>query len=200
MCEDVEDGVELALGQAPDDEGRVESPPDWLADLPDEPQSAEELAEHARADEERRQRVDAVPVALAARAFMRTAFRWLQQHPDAGRSKDEVVREAFEVAMHDHALIHVKLHRSLAGKEQHGTSDAESDDPVQNDWNGSAKVALLAIERSSEAWQVLASATSDHAAAALAAQLTDLRAEVERTFPDAWKFRRPGFDDTVIAG
>jgi hypothetical protein len=66
---------------------------------------------------------------------------------------------------------------------------------VQNDWNGSAKIALIAIERSAEAWSVLASATGQHTPAVLAAQLTDLRAEVERAFPDAWRFRRPGFDE-----
>jgi len=38
--------------------------------------------------------------------------------------------------------------------ESRGTDDAPmDDDPVQNDWNGSAKVALISIERSASAWE-----------------------------------------------
>jgi hypothetical protein len=33
----------------------------------------------------------------------------------------------------------------------HG-EEGDEDDPVQNDWNGSAKVALISIERSIDAW------------------------------------------------
>ena len=65
---------------------------------------------------------------------------------------------------------------------------------MQNDWNGSAKVALISIERSSAAWSVLASVTGQDTPAVLAQQLNDLGAQVEGEFPDAWRFRRPGFD------
>jgi hypothetical protein len=51
--------------------------------------------------------------------------------------------------------------------------------------------------RSTEACEVLASATGMDTPALLAAQLKELREAVECEFPDAWKFRRPGFDDPV---
>ena len=44
------------------------------------------------------------------------------------------------------------------------------------------------------AWSVLASATGQDTPAVLAAQLNGLGGQVECEFPDAWRFRRPGFD------
>ena len=126
---------------------------------------------------------------------MSAGYEWLTANGDALGTCDEVVREALAVVSYDVALISAKLQRALHGKNCAGSEDAFGDDhPVQNDWNGSAKVALISIERSVEAWSVLASISGQHTPACLAAQLTALRAEVERAFPDAWKFCRPGFD------
>lgn len=69
------------------------------------------------------------------------------------------------------------------------------DDPVQNDWNGSAKVALISLERSEAAWQVIAQSTGDAVPAALAGRVADLRQAVEQTFPNARSFIRPDFDE-----
>jgi hypothetical protein len=68
---------------------------------------------------------------------------------------------------------------------------------VQNDWNGTAKLALVCIRRSIEAWDTLAEALGDSEARGVADQLRALQAEVERTFPDASRFIRPGFDDVA---
>ena len=75
--------------------------------------------------------------------------------------------------------------------------DGESDeiDPVQNDWNGSAKVALISIERSAHAWRTIAQALRDETAAMLADQMAALCREVESEFPAARSFVRPGFDE-----
>jgi hypothetical protein len=64
-------------------------------------------------------------------------------------------------------------------------------------WNGSAKVALLSIERSERAWRVVAASTGDEGATVLAGSLERLRQEVSREFPRAMEFRRPGFDDAT---
>jgi hypothetical protein len=66
---------------------------------------------------------------------------------------------------------------------------------VQNDWNGSAKVALICLERSEAAWQMIAQATGDVEPAALAERIAGLRRQVEKTFPNAHSFVRPGFDE-----
>jgi hypothetical protein len=55
---------------------------------------------------------------------------------------------------------------------------------------------LISIDRSEAAWQIIAQATGDVAAADLGAALAGLRGEVEKTFPDARRFMRPGFDAT----
>ena len=65
---------------------------------------------------------------------------------------------------------------------------------LQSDWNGSAKVALLSIERSEAACRSVAAATKAEAAAVLAETLARLGAEVKKEFPRATEFRRPGFD------
>jgi hypothetical protein len=56
---------------------------------------------------------------------------------------------------------------------------------------------LLCIRRSIEAWDTLAEALVDPDARGVAAQLRALQAEVERTFPDASRFIRPGFDEVA---
>ena len=198
MCDDdAEAGFKLAFGNAPDDEGIVTTPDlSWLIDAREEWTPADDAAFH-RAEEARQRRIDETPIMQTARAAMNLAFEWLRDNAEAIASRDEVVREALEVATHDSALIAAKLYRALCGKYR------DDDDPfadlVQNDKNGSAKVALLSITRSTEAWTILASATGMRTPAEIADLLADLRPEVERAFPDAWRFRRPGFDGLAAA-
>lgn len=55
-------------------------------------------------------------------------------------------------------------------------------------------MACLSIERSEEAWRVVAAATRDEAAEVLADSLKRLRQDMGKAFPRAMEFRRPGFD------
>jgi len=68
---------------------------------------------------------------------------------------------------------------------------------VQGDANGSAKVALLLIEESRQAWRVLmrpGHAIADGAPARFVAMLDGLETELLRRFPRSLEFVRPGFD------
>ena len=94
--------------------------------------------------------------------------------------------------MHDSTFVTVKLHRALDGRERSRGGEEDDDDPVQN---GSAKTALISLERSEAAWRVVADATGAETPAMLADELRNLRREVEATFPKAWSFVRPGFDE-----
>lgn len=69
-------------------------------------------------------------------------------------------------------------------------------DPVQNDSNGSAKVALIAMDRSIAAWGILWESLGDESGEILAllVDLAQLRRDAEREFPNARAFIRPGFD------
>lgn len=97
--------------------------------------------------------------------------------------------------LHDAFFIDVKLHRALDGCDRYDHDGEDDSHPVQNDWNGSAKVALISLERSVPAWRVIAQATGDEAPWLLADQLRDLQREVESAFPHARSFIRPGFDE-----
>jgi hypothetical protein len=189
-------GLDLAFGRAPDDDGDVQPVPDWLNDLVNVEMPEEEARAWERRHRDRRRRVEATPIMQMAEAYMHIAHAWRRTNEKLESAADVVVREAFRIVAYDLIFIRVKLHRALDGKDCFGTEDDFLDDgPVQNDWNGSAKVALISIERSAEAWRVLASATGQETPGVLADQLRDLRAQVEREFPDAWRFLRPGFDE-----
>jgi len=65
------------------------------------------------------------------------------------------------------------------------------------DSDGSAKVALIAIERSMTAWGGMYSFFPSHRDQILGIikHLDGLRRRVERVFPEARDFVRPGFDE-----
>jgi hypothetical protein len=92
-------------------------------------------------------------------------------------------------------LIAAKLHRALSGRDAAEHDGFTEDDPIQNDWNGSAKVALISLDRSIVAWNKIATTTADADAAAIAERLQALRMDVQRAFPNARRFVRPGFDE-----
>ena len=85
--------------------------------------------------------------------------------------------------------------RALDGLDEYRGGTSFREHRVQNDWNGSAKVALISIRRSIDAWEGLADQLADDEAGVIATELRELEREVLKAFPDVWKFRRPGFDD-----
>ncbi|MDX6610970.1 MAG: hypothetical protein QOD75_156 [Blastocatellia bacterium] len=72
------------------------------------------------------------------------------------------------------------------------------DEAARHDSDGSAKAALIAIDRSMIAWRSLYTSLPDKAATImpLVASLERLRGATETAFPDARDFMRPGFDET----
>ena len=93
----------------------------------------------------------------------------------------------------DSHLIHAKIMRALNGRDEEPNGGVFGG-AVQSDWNGSAKVALISIERSERAWQTVALSLPDQAAAMLAKFVGRLREHAATEFPRAQDFRRPGFD------
>ena len=169
--------------------------------------------EQARRDERRRHD----PILREARAYSDLVGAWfevesdgLRAHADALVRRAEVenvddislielarILDALDIVRHDCLLIFVKLRHAIDGLED-SEREGWDEDPVQNDHNGSAKLALSCIDRSEGAWRAI-----DHwypsggGARALAAQLAELRAAVEGRFPRARAFLRPGFDGLV---
>jgi hypothetical protein len=197
MCGGDHDAAfELALGP-PRVPGREpqKSIRERMADVLDEHEPSEkELDEIGREIEERRQRVKRLTVAEASKDRAIAAHRWLTAH-DRDAIADPAVREAVEVIGWDSHLIHVKIMRALEGRDEYPKGAPFEKSTVQSDWNGSAKVALISIERSERAWRIVAATASDEAAHVLADGVANLRQELNKEFPRAMEFRRPGFDD-----
>ena len=95
------------------------------------------------------------------------------------------------IVSHYMFFIGAKIYRAITGL----ASEDEPDYPADRD--GSAKAALLAMERSRDAWQQLleAGVVSADQGRRWLEDLTWLIAAIERVFPRARAFVRPGFDE-----
>jgi hypothetical protein len=195
MCDgDFAAAVDLAVGAPPEDESARERREQRYRELAEVEPSVEESARWHREGREREERLECEPILIAAEVVCDAAHRWLEAPPFATSDAAPEVAEGLEIAHWDCWFIRPKLYRALDGRYESAVEALLDDDPIQNDWNGSAKVALISIDRSVRAWQAIAAAARDVAAQLIADRLTDLRSQVESAFPDARKFRRPGFD------
>jgi hypothetical protein len=197
---DPERAIELAVEQVLDADGppKVLDRP-WLHAFDNAAPTAEEMREFSRQKGARDARVEATMIMQVAHAYVMLAHRWLRAEREAmrARTRAEDVWEALEIVSWDHVLIAAKLHRALGGRDCQEHGDGFEDHPVQTDFNGSAKVALISIERSEDAWRVIATCAAGQTPTVLADQLAALRQEVEAEFPRARSFVRPGFDELV---
>ncbi len=186
----------------------------WLEELSSVPEPTEaDQKELDRAYHDGRARLRSDPMMIAASDYSIDAYTWLKLYGDLTRERAaalshdgdspeaavlrmevEGVLDALAVVRWDSMLIAAKLRRALTGKaDGEGSFD---DDAAQADWNGSAKLTLLLAQRSEAGWRLIARwAPESDIATQLAQTLAALRADVERAFPLARRFVRPGFDD-----
>lgn len=112
------------------------------------------------------------------------------------------LQAAVEVIRWYQFFIAAKVFRALMGSDDE-LRDVYPDDgedeinPAQTDANGSAKIALIAIERSLGAWRIMQSCVPEksESIAPLMTSLENLRSGIERIRPLARDFIRPGFDE-----
>lgn len=141
--------------------------------------------------------------------------KWFDSYPDVSKSKhEELVQQAeLEISGTDplkeiekindltdvihwyQFQIHVKAKRALHGMFDNFSDDEDSDFP--NDSDGSAKVALIGIDDSIAAWGELMNIfpSEENEILNILVHLERLRKTIEKTFPKARAFKRPGFDD-----
>ncbi len=172
-----------------------------------------EQAEIETAEQKREEAVERHPLARSSRDYGLKVFRWLKASGPVFREKGEAlikaaelelpgqqpeheaaeVSEAVEVISWYHFQIGVKLARAIGGRAE-DVPEIIADFP--KDWDGSAKVALLGIERSLAAWGLLLRRFPEREDEILAflAALKRLLRQTEREFPAARAFIRPGFD------
>lgn len=120
----------------------------------------------------------------------------LMDLPDSNPQEDALaMKNALENITYYLHQIHVKVVRAQTGRIRSDAWFEENDFPKDSD--GSAKVALIGIDRSIDAWGVLLPPLQDHEESILRmlSKLQQLRSMVESTFPHARAFKRPGFDD-----
>ena len=167
-----------------------------------EPMDAEQgNAACGREPDDRDADVDDHPLARLSDEYLWAAHRWLERR--RGHVPAEAA-DAVEVIAWYHMFIHVKFTRALSGQMDRADEDDEDDAPVAeqgnpfpSDADGSAKVAIIAIERSFAAWSLVRDRVNAErkTAAKMMAVLLRMRALAERQFPNARTFHRPGFDD-----
>ncbi len=109
------------------------------------------------------------------------------------------IEEATEVIRWYQYFIGAKVMRAVRGNVE---EKEERCDEFPSDSNGSAKIALIAIDRSIAAWAVIQHYITDGGEEVIdiIAFLDGLRQAVEETFPSARSFIRPGFDEIAPAG
>ncbi len=110
-----------------------------------------------------------------------------------------VLQDALEVVQWYRQQIHVKLIRAVRSRLNAPPGRLPGDLPgaLPDDADGSAKVALLGMDRSVDAWHVLYDhfPEQEDAILPLLVHLQRMRRATEAAFPGARAFIRPGFDD-----
>lgn len=169
-------------------------------------------AEETAAERQRtREAAETHEIACAAKAYGKMVDAWFKSRRsifkergddlttelEIGLGQKKVIKEANSIidimqviSWYQHQ-IYVKIVRALMGADLKAWEDK-----VQNDSNGSAKVALIGIDRSIGAWAKLVDHFPEESDSILdiLLHLDRLRKKTERTFPNARAFQRPGFD------
>lgn len=145
----------------------------------------------------------------AGRDYAAAATEWFSELAETMASREvgcgevstkesETFLEATEVIQWYQYQIAVKVLRALSSRAREGSCDEfASPDSELKDSDGSAKVALVGIDRSISAWRLIQIALPESSATVmpLLLQLHRLRSQVEAEFPLARDFVRPGFDE-----
>jgi hypothetical protein len=196
---------------------------DWTEDGGDSFSLPEFESWNATDEFEPRQARD--PLVAQAMDYGRQASTWLSQWESdrvaaANGPQPEPVGpigrdEALDILQWYVHQIGIKLDRAMRGardlNEEFFDEDTEDDDRFQDeisrvlaegknqDRDGSAKVALIGIERSLGAWTILRDHCADPDGQILSFQrtLARLRRLLDKQLPGARTFQRPGFDNEV---
>ena len=135
--------------------------------------------------------------------------KWLEANQDKLKEKAEQLlvihnddknavkfTDAWEVVQWYSFFISAKVHRAHLDLEER-LNEKEDEFDLMSDNLGSAKIALIAIDRSMESLSALYPEMKQQEDEILQflAQLSQLKKQMLATFPAAMEFKRPGFDD-----
>lgn len=139
------------------------------------------------------------PLVARAKEYASGTLRIMQVlRPRLAATADAVSIDAGERLEETCLTVASKVHRAVASAFD---PDLCPND-LQGDSNGSAKIALLLIDESRQAWRVLmrpGHAVGNGAPARFILMLDEIEARIHQRFPRALEFIRPGFD-TLLCG
>lgn len=107
----------------------------------------------------------------------------------------ELIKDCLSVITWYETFISAKIMRAISGKAS--DDDWAKENGFPNDYDGSAKIAIISLDRSMQAWSNLYERMpneEDHILNMLA-RLEKMKKLMLREFPEAMAFKRPGFDD-----
>ncbi len=144
----------------------------------------------------KRQLVDNHPLTKIGKKYANTASDWFREFDQAVELGD--LEDAREVIQWYQYQIAVKTMRALSGRKEELDDPEIADYPKDSD--GSAKVALIGIDRSMAAWRMMQLSMPERGESIvpLILQLERLRRRLEKSFPQARDFIRPGFDEEPV--
>jgi hypothetical protein len=180
--------------------------------------TAEEPGDQKSNQEARRHDVRENPLVKGAKDYSAVVSQWLTAHEDVLEEEGRKLRMEEELGIGDPHLaassildavevirwyqyqIMLKLMRALDGEEPDMDSETNEEiDEFPKDGDGSAKVALIGIDRSIGAWGTLRNCltSAGESIMSMLVNLDGLRSNIEARFPDARQFVRPGFDQEI---
>ncbi|RKX33313.1 MAG: hypothetical protein DRP64_21020 [Verrucomicrobia bacterium] len=182
----------------------LESAEEWGIDLNalDDP-VAEEM------ERRRERRVEKDPLQREAMAYAEEVGKWMEKHEnalvEAGEGIEREIRmelpnhdpipgalalhDAVEVVRWYQFFLYPRISRALMGL-------VEDDRDMMDDVLGTAKITLIAIERSLGAWQTLGQELQlQDDVLDIQIRLARIRKELENRVPGSLAFIRPGFDE-----
>jgi len=147
-------------------------------------------------------RLAAEPLPRRAEAYADAVDEWFGRHP-IDDAADPAIADAAQVIRWYQHFIHIKLLRASDTDESPddepdaqevdlGVRDA-AEQAERDDQNGTAKVVLIAVDRSAAAWAILERAGLP-GSGPMVRQLDEIRRVTEQVFPHAREFVRPGLD------
>lgn len=172
--------------------------------------SEEALAPIAELQEKQRRDTRKHPLVKAAEKYAFDVGEWLAEEfarieaftdmPTSSEDTDESdqdINDYVEVVQWYQFFIAVKTMRALMSRLNEDDYLSSED---ARDSDGSAKVALIAIDRSISAWKLIYDLRPEAADSIqhLLFQLDKMRSATEQEFPNARDFIRPGFDEPTL--
>ena len=179
---------------------------------------SEEAQDNFRKKEELKKKSREHPLATLSLQYSEIGREWLKTQPgmldrledlkaelnlgvestDGARRETTTIKDSLAVIQWYLVFIHVKLARALMGKLS--GDDWDDAEGFQRDCDGSAKVALIAIERSMLAWSALFDILpqNEDDFLRILSMLEQIKTMVVAEFPGALTFVRPGFDDVEL--